>query len=332
MAVTIKDIAKAAGVSPSTVSRAIKDHYSISDETKQRIRQIMDELGYQSPYQAETIKTIGVVFPRTGEDAYENPFYLETLRGIGIICNQRNYTMNIITGGDDREIRKSIRNTKADGYIFLYSDADDHLIQYMHEQKLLFVIIGKAASQVNETLCVDTDNVQAAYDAVTYLSTMGHRHIGFIGTDEKHLFSLDRKNGYLKAMQDFKLDVRASDIINLRSHSSLNHRRMIELLKSDQYPSAFVVCDDIYALILKNLIMEAGRKIPDDISIISFNNSIFSRITTPPLTSFDINSRQLGIEAANQLIKHIENPTLFATRIIVPYFLMRRGSVKDLNT
>lgn len=331
MAVTIKDIAKAANVSPSTVSRVINDHYSISEKTKEKIRAIMDEMGYKSASVVEDIKTIGVVFPRNGEDVYENPFYLETIRGIGIICNQRNYMMNIITGGDDRELRKSIRNTKADGYIFLYADANDQMIQYMQEQKLLFVLIGKATSNVNETICVDTDNVQAGYDATKHLISNGHQRIGYIGTDDRHLFSLDRKMGYQRALHDHNLNIPQEDIMNLRTHSTHNHRRLIQRLKADDHPSAYVVCDDIYALILKNLIIEAGCKIPEDISIVSFNNSIFSRITTPPLTSFDINARQLGIEAANQLIKHIENQNLYATRIIVPYYLMHRASVKNMN-
>ena len=102
--------------------------------------------------------------------------------------------MTIITGADDKELRTSIRFTNADGYIFLYSDIEDKLINYMYEEHLLFVLLGKATTMVNETLCVDTDNIHAAYEAVNYLISMGHKKIGYIGTDERRVFSFDRNS------------------------------------------------------------------------------------------------------------------------------------------
>ena len=101
---------------------------------------------------------------------------------------------------------------------------------------------------------------------------------------------------------------------------------LVDLLSRNDRPTAFLVCDDTRAIILERAIREAGLSIPNDVSIISFNNSIFSRLMNPPLTSIDVNSKQLGIEAASQLIKHIENPDLFATKIIVPYYLVERKS------
>lgn len=331
MSVTIKDVAKAAGVSASTVSRTISDHYSISEETKEKVRQVMDELGYNIKGSTEKIKTIGVVFPKSTVDAYENPFYLETIRGIGMVCNQRHYIMTIITGADDKELRTSIRFTNADGYIFLYSDIDDKLINYMYEEHLLFVLLGKATTMVNETLCVDTDNIHAAYEAVNYLISMGHKKIGYIGTDERRVFSFDRKNGYIQAMNENNLEIKDFYIQSLSSNTTYAHRNILKILKRNDRPTAYLVCDDIHAVMLERLVREAGLSVPKDISIVSFNNTLFARLMNPPLTSFDINSRQLGIEAASQLIKHIENPELFATRIIVPYVLMKRESVAYLN-
>ena len=100
MSITIKDIAKKAGVSPSTVSRTINNHYSISEETKEKVRKVMDELGYV--YDKSHIKKhdVGVVFPRSRVDIYENPFYLEIIRGINYMCNKGRYSLHIITGAD----------------------------------------------------------------------------------------------------------------------------------------------------------------------------------------------------------------------------------------
>lgn len=146
MAVTIKDVAKLAGVSPSTVSRTCKNHPSISQETKDRVKKAMEELGYEQNNLQQNIsmRKIGVVFPKSKTDVYENPFYLEAIKGIGKYCNKKQYTLLVITGETDEELIRSIKASEADGFIFLYSNIDDLIINYMYEQKLLFVLIGKA--------------------------------------------------------------------------------------------------------------------------------------------------------------------------------------------
>ena len=98
------------------------------------------------------------------------------------------------------------------------------------------------------------------------------------------------------------------------------------LLTMQDRPTAVLVSDDILAVALEKACIGLGLSIPGDISIISFNNSLLSRFTTPPLTSVDVNSIQLGIEAAAQMINHVENPELVATKIIVPHHMVERGS------
>lgn len=104
-----------------------------------------------------------------------------------------------------------------------------------------------------------------------------------------------------------------------------------ELLLREDRPTAILVSDDILAVQLERVCMETGLSIPKDLSIISFNNSLLARLTSPQLTSIDINSCQLGIEAAAQMISHIEDPNLVATKIIVPHHLIERDSCQRLN-
>lgn len=120
MAVTIKDVAKLAGVSPSTVSRTCKNHPSISQETKDRVKKAMEELGYEQNNLQQNIsmRKIGVVFPKSKTDVYENPFYLEAIKGIGKYCNKKQYTLLVITGETDEELIRSIKASEADGFIF----------------------------------------------------------------------------------------------------------------------------------------------------------------------------------------------------------------------
>lgn len=331
MSITIKDVAKKAGVSPSTVSRTINNHYSISEETKEKVRKVMDELGYA--YDKSHIKKhdIGVVFPRSMVDVYENPFYLEIVRGISYICNKERYSLHVITGADVREMKTSMEIADCEGYIFLDAIIDQAVTDYLRERMIPYIMIGKPPIQSITSISVDTDNIQAGYEAVKYLLGKGHQKIGYIGEKKEAQYSTDRRLGYIQALTEAGYEVKEDYMKNLSSSYSYNPDEILDLLKSDQCPSAFVVCDDIYAVIMTRLINEVGKKIPDDISIVSFNNSIFARFSEPPLTSIDVSPNQLGMEAVVQMIKHIETPTMFATRTIVPFTIRKRQSVKNMN-
>ena len=126
------------------------------------------------------------------------------------------------------------------------------------------------------------------------------------------------------------LPVRPEYYVEAESFSIDDDQNIRNLLEMEDRPTAIIVCDDILALSLERLCLRCGLSIPEDLSIISFNNSLFARLTSPELTSVDINTFQLGIEAASQIINHIENPNLMATKIIVPHSLVERDSCRKI--
>lgn len=340
MAVTIKDVATLAGVSPSTVSRTCKDHPSISKETKERVRRAMAELGYEPNVSShisigQIPQIISIILPSSSKYVYENAFYLEAIRGISQFCNGREYISTVITGQDDSEILHAIQTLAKDdrmgGFIVLYSKQNDTIIDYLYNEGLLYVIIGKAKQYANQTIYIDNDNLLAGREATEYLYSLGHRKIAYIGSEYRMLFSADRKAGYQLAILEHNLPVNPNYCIEVDSISFHDPKLFHTLLEQKERPSAAVVSDDILAVALERVCIEHQLSIPDDLSIVSFNNSLFARITSPQLTSIDVNSYQLGIEAASQLINHIENPNLMATKIIVPHSLVIRNSCKQLN-
>ena len=113
--------------------------------------------------------------------------------------------------------------------------------------------------------------------------------------------------------------------------AGLKTRELVDLLKHPERPTAFVVTDDFLGVSLEQSCRDCGLSVPNDISIISFNNSLFAQLATPPLTSIDINSVQLGMEAATQIIKHMENPNLSSTKIIVPHTIIERESCQKIE-
>lgn len=145
------------------------------------------------------------------------------------------------------------------------------------------------------------------------------------------MFSADRKTGYQMALLQHDVSVEKKYIIEVDDIFMDDNERLLEMLKSEDRPTAMVVSDDILAVSLERVCKQCGISIPEDISIISFNDSLFAKLTSPQLTSVDVNSFQLGIEAASQLINHIENPNLLATKIIVPHSIVKRDSCREIK-
>ena len=189
MAVTIKDVAALAGVSPSTVSRTCKNNPSISEETKERVRKAMAELGYEPNFQASNLasqnsRTIGIILPASAKEVYENSFYLEAIQGISHYCNGRQYMTKIVPGQDEAEILDAVRymsrSGKVDGFIVLYSKKEDPVIDYLFNEGLLYILIGKATQYTNQTIYIDNDNTP---DGVVTTDANGFMLIKNISTE-----------------------------------------------------------------------------------------------------------------------------------------------------
>lgn len=340
MAVTVKDVAKRAGVSPSTVSRVCNNNPSISKETRERVQQAIAELGYELPSAAEpqavqTIKKIGIVLPPSDREAYENSFYLKAIRGISQVCNQRQVASTVVTGKDYDEILYSIqtlhRSNSIDGFIMLYSKKDDIVIDYLCDNGLLYVIVGKPNELANQTICIDNDNLLAGREAADYLYSLGHRRIGYIGSKNDFMYASERRSGYQLSLLLHELPVRPDYCVEMEGVNSGGTNTLQALLSREDRPTAFVVSDDMLALALERVCVQMQLSIPNDVSIIAFNNSLYAQLASPQLTAVDINSYRLGQEAAVQIINHAENPNLMATKIVVPHKIVERNSCKRIE-
>ena len=218
-----------------------------------------------------------------------------------------------------------------DGFILLYSKQDDKIVDYLCEEGLLYVLIGKANQFTSQTICIDNDNLLAGREATDYLYDLGHRKIGYLGCESAFLFSADRKSGYQLSLLQHDLPLRPDYCVEMDYLPSEPPQHLQELLAQKDRPTAVVVSDDILAVALERTCIQMGLSIPQDLSIVSFNNSPFAQLTSPQLTSVDINSFQLGFEAASQIVNHAENPNLMATKIVVPHSIVERDSCRRLE-
>lgn len=333
MNVTIKDVARRANVAPSTVSRVIADNPRISKETKDRVWKVMEELGYYPNAIARSLAskmtyTIGLIMPRSAEDAFSNPFFPEVMRGISVVAHNEKYDLLISTSGNEEEEKDAVINMvkgrKVDGIVLLCSRTTDKLIPWLRKERFPFTVIGKPLDS-KDVCWVDNDNIGASRLATNYLIKHGHRKIAFISGSLEFVVSLDRLDGYKLALEEnhipFDRDLAQQDEFS----EDGGYNAMMRILKHKK-PTAVVVTDDIMSFGVIRAAIDSGFKVPQDISLIGFNNIPLSEFANPPLTTIDISTFELGVKSAELLIHNLKNKDAKANHIIVPVKLIERKS------
>jgi len=340
MAVTIKDVAKLAKVAPSTVSRVIANNPRISEKTKKKVREAMDELGYHPNFIARSLasqstQAIGLVMPSSTDVVFQNPFFPTVLRGLSEGAHEKHYALYMTTGKTDNEIldgvTQMVQGGRVDGVVLLYSKIEDKVLMYLQERGIPFVVIGKPFKHMEEITHVDNDNFRATKEVTEYLIQLGHDHIAFVGGNLNLVVTVERLLGYEKALREAGISLNDEYIVHEEFLREGGQEAVRELLSLKVPPTALVVADDLMALGVLNTLDEMGIKVPEDISIISFNNVLVSEMSRPPLTSVDINIFDLGFEAARSLIQKIENPKEPIKRIIIPHQIVKRFSCSFPN-
>jgi len=335
--VTIKDIAKATGCSPSTVSRVIANNSRISEKTKQKVRKAMHDLGYHPNLTARNLvvqstKTIGVIMPSSADKSLQNPFFAEVLRGIGSYFHQEQFSILLSTGQTEqekfKEVERMVLGKYVDGIILLYSRLNDPIIDFLKEKDFPFVIVGKPLEYKNEIVHVDNDNIKAGKDITAYLIENGHSRISFIGGAADLVVTIDRQKGYEMALEEAAIPVLKEYALHTEFLKSGGREAVEQILKLEVKPDAIVVSDDLISVGVISMLEEYGLKVPEDISLVSFNNIYFSEIIKPALTTVDIQIYQLGVESAKAIIKMCMNQKLTRKRIIIPHDIVYRESVR----
>jgi len=336
MAVTIKDVARKAGVSPSTVSRVLSNHPRISTETSQKVRAIMEQLGYHPNIMAKslvskTTNSICIMLPKSAEELFSNYFFMELIRGIVTQASRVGYDVLISSGANEKEevegVSRLLNGRRVDGVILLYSRTDDPVIDFLQEHSHPFVLIGRS-DKYSDILSVDTDNVQASYDSTKHLISLGHERIGFVSGPPELVVSKDRLKGYLKALADAGLESRPEWIVEGEFLQESGYRAMSFFMNLPNRPTALVLIDDVVAFGILRGLHELNYRVPEDLCLVSFNNIPLSELSTPPLSSVDIGIYNLGYTASQVLIQSIKNnqDESYQKRQIIPHRLMIRES------
>lgn len=331
---TLADVAKLAGVSPSTVSRVIANNPKISQKTKEKVLKCMEEIGYYPNAIAQSLannKTgnIGIIMPHTEDEIFLNPFFPEALRGIVKETSKTDYDLllstNAKTGEELGIIKKLIRGSKVDGIILMSSKEEDECINYLKEIEFPFVLIGSPYEMEEEINHVDNDNEQAAYELTRYIIEKGRRNLAFIGGDEKLVVTKKRIEGYKRALKDMDIDFKEELLLIGSFNEKTGFKYGDKIADMEDMPDGLIVTDDLVAFGVLKVFDRFGIRVPEDIALGSFNNSILSKHSPIPFTSVEVNAFELGKRSIDLLIKVIEED-IRGELITVPYKIMKRES------
>lgn len=317
--ITIKDIARELGISPSTVSRALKDHPDISPKTRNAVKELATRLHYEPNAIALSLrsshsKTIGVIIPEVAHF-----FFSTVISGIEEVAYNSGYTVIICQSMEDYQREISIIQTllshRVDGVLASVAKTTTDISHYEELKKLNTpLVFYDRVSNIPFTDRVIVDDYNGSYLAVKHLIKAGCKRIAHLATSQELLIGRNRKNGYVQALKDNGIDV--DEEIILRCDTDKHAQKCIPyLLSLEKKIDGIFAVNDLTAITAMSIIKRSGYKIPEDIAIVGFSNSIYSSMTDPPLTTIEQQGTEMGKRAATLLLERIESDVDIDTRV-----------------
>lgn len=332
LAVTIKDVAQAAGVAPSTVSKVLSGSGSLADSTRERVLAAMEQLGYRPNAAARSLVTgqsqaIGVVVNRTAQLAFANPFFVEVLRSVGEVAEHEGFSLVVRTGADSAEEEQRalelLRTRMAAGMIIPSARVSDHLLAELQRHRYPFVVIGRPDSTDPTIPWVNTDNVGDSCRATRLLIERGHRQITLMSGSSRLTVNQDRQAGYRQAMAEAGL---TPDVLEMGYSLNEAHHAIDKWLDTGPGATAMLCTDDLKALGAYKALAERRMAIPEQMALLTFNDVALAELLNPPLSCIHVPFADLGNQAATMLFALLRGEELATRQVILPTRFISRGS------
>jgi LacI family transcriptional regulator len=308
--VTIKDIAKELGISPSTVSKALKGHPDISASTKKSVRELVDKWNYRPDPIALSLKsglskTIGVVVPEI-----VHYFFSTVISGIEDLAYDSGYHVMFCQSSESysREVKavETLLASRVDGILVSVSKETNDFEHFrrIQENGIPLVFFDRICDEI-ETDRVIVDDEIGAYEAVSHLLKIGCKNIVHLSGPQNLMIGRNRKDGYIRALREHKVPLKENNIIKC---DTMEEASVIvpELLKRTEIPDGIFAVNDLTAAASMRIVINLGYNVPGDIAIVGFTSGLISDITNPTLTSVEQHGYLIGREAVKLLIDRLE--------------------------
>ncbi len=339
--VTIKDIARELGISPSTVSRALKDHPDISSKTKVAVNALAEKLNYQPNIVALNLRqkktfTIGVVIPEL-----VHFFFSTVISGIEDVAYQAGYSVILSQSNESYEREKTdikaLFNSRVDGMLISVSRETKNFehIESVIAKGIPVVFYDRTYNSPMSSNVIVDDYI-GAKEAVNHLIEQGYRKIAFLEGSPGLIISADRKRGYMDALKDHGLEQKEAFTQECVTGSMEEGKRATKkLLSMPEPPDAIFAASDPLATGAMQSIKEKGLRIPQDVGVVGFSNWSYGSLIEPSLTTVDQPGFEMGQEAARLLIRQIElsdkdqGDPVPETKILKTRLIVRDSSIRS---
>ena len=327
--VTLSDIAKICGTSTVTVSKALADKKGVGPELRERIKKTADELGYTAIHSVSISnnRMVGVLIPEKFM-APKGSFYWSLYNELVVRFKEYGFfcLMEILTQQDEQQLvlPDIIKEHRVSAFISLGQVSRDYAeLLYKEMPALLqldYYISGFSADHVI------TNGFGGCYEITSYLISVGHKNIGFIGTVRATSSIFDRYMGYTKAMLEHGLAVKDEWILDDRDGTDF-----VDISFPETLPTAFVCnCDETAYNVIRQL-KEKGISVPHDISIVGFDNYLISELCDPPITTMGIDVPKMACAARDTLLARINDPDLKKQEVNISCDLIVKGSTRVID-
>jgi LacI family transcriptional regulator len=330
--VTIKDVARKAGVSHSTVSRALNGKALIPEETAAAIRDLANEMGYLPSAAARGLRTnrshvLGVIV-----SSIADPFFSEILQGIDDAAQHSGYSLFIAASQRDldheRAIVRTMREHRVDGVIICSTPFSAEQSQQLRAYEIPIVVINNQSTE-DYRFSIHHDDLDGSQQIMRHLIGLGHRRIAYLGYANSGRTNLKRRTGYISEMEKAGLTICDGCIHELQANDPQDGQAAVaHFLSLDPRPTAIFCYNDMLAIGTLSGLQQAGLRIPTDCSVVGFDNIRFSAFTCPPLTTFDQPKRSIGAQAAQLILQLLEQGPIIngSTILSLKGSLLLRGS------
>ncbi|WP_419240797.1 substrate-binding domain-containing protein [Photobacterium leiognathi] len=334
---TMKDVAKLAGVSTSTVSHVINKTRFVSEEISERVNKAAKELNYYAPsalarsFKVNRTKTIGMLVTTS-----TNPFFGEVVKGVERSCYQQGYSLILCnTEGDHQRMHESINTLlqkRVDGLILMCATLEgEHFDIFEHYADIPVVVMDWGPMQFTSDKIQD-NSLRGGYMAAKYLIDAGHSEIGCITGPLDRIQAEMRYNGYLQAMDEAGFSVEPSWVVEADFECEGGYNAFTQLHANGTLPSALVVANDMMAMGVINAANELGIQIPEQLSIIGYDDIHIAKFMSPSLTTIHQPKYRLGQAAVETLLTRLDEPETTPRIIELEPTLVERNSVKSLRS
>ena len=331
MTATIYDLAKAAGVSISTVSKALNDSYSISEKTKERIREIADSMGYKPNDRARSFarRKNGIILFAADLSrgvGFENPHMFEIVTGVDRCLDEKGYSLvlkHVTQETATESVKELMLSEEADGIIIHAGVLTKQLAFVLGKEAYPHLIIGKP-DFANTLSWIDVSHEEAGQIAANYLLDKGYRRIVFLmGDAENDQISSRRLDGINIVFEEEELSIETITGITTYEES---RKVTEEILKRDQVPEVILCTNNYLAMGCMQSIRMEKLNIPKDIALMTFDNYPFSMLTEPTLTAIEVDMYEMGTQAARFILQKIKKPNLQTQLFCTTPVLLERDS------